>query len=468
MSKALIDNASLTAIQRIFGQITVFNPDTRTSDLLALENLINAILFYDEIICIDNYKDKYREERKKLFPFIKFIDPDKYGLNSLDLIAKNEARKNRPIIRGGEFVNDDFYQFIESLKMNIVCTWDLSSSVYYLTMKMLGQPNTSEYEKYSNLSTAIFNELSEVKTQKNGYFNKDVVLYSSTGERITKNDMEKANKKRSRGLGGISKQLEMFIASLNWITYKTIYYTLAAKNLWADTFLHPIRQNYQLNWITKSNIYGGDFTSKIVQLINNNINKDLVQVFDNGRNISERMNLPIFSVWIMDKIDDVRVIIEFAFELRNDPAIRDFRNQIKELRNFYDDNNLSGANKKIHSINRMLEKASFNILNKYNISHNQGSSILPVIKIINSITNFTPIPNIPEIDLRLKLPEIKLRNTFGIMYRNIVEDIIVLERAGRYYDKLTSKYNFDMSRYVEPKTEDPQFRNHESDWKIPM
>lgn len=45
MSYALIDNASLTAVERTLGDILVKNPDTINGDLVAFENLIQAILF---------------------------------------------------------------------------------------------------------------------------------------------------------------------------------------------------------------------------------------------------------------------------------------------------------------------------------------------------------------------------------------------------------------------------------------
>ena len=51
MSYALIDNASLTAVQRVLGQITIKNPDTVSGDLTAMENLIQAILLYDDLVC---------------------------------------------------------------------------------------------------------------------------------------------------------------------------------------------------------------------------------------------------------------------------------------------------------------------------------------------------------------------------------------------------------------------------------
>ena len=40
MSYALIDNASLTAVERFLGDITVKNPDTINGDLVAVENCI--------------------------------------------------------------------------------------------------------------------------------------------------------------------------------------------------------------------------------------------------------------------------------------------------------------------------------------------------------------------------------------------------------------------------------------------
>lgn len=140
MSYALIDNASLTAVERTLGDILVKNPDTINGDLVAFENLIQAILFYDTLICVDNYKKEYRDKRIAKFDFIKFVSESDFQLSELDQLAQVESRQITSEIRGGEFVDDDFRQLVEMLKLNMICTWDLRSSVYYLTMKMLGQP----------------------------------------------------------------------------------------------------------------------------------------------------------------------------------------------------------------------------------------------------------------------------------------------------------------------------------------
>jgi len=137
MSYALIDNASLTAFQRTVGDVVVRNPDTINGDLVAVENLIQAMLFYDELICIDNYKEEHQAERIKKFEFIRFLPNDKFNLPEIEKKSKESASNIRPEIRGGEFADEDFKELVGMLKLNMVCTWDMRTSVYYLTMKML-------------------------------------------------------------------------------------------------------------------------------------------------------------------------------------------------------------------------------------------------------------------------------------------------------------------------------------------
>ncbi len=51
------------------GQIKTKSKDSVDTDIVALENLVQAILFYDRIIAIDDYIPKYKDERTSAFPF---------------------------------------------------------------------------------------------------------------------------------------------------------------------------------------------------------------------------------------------------------------------------------------------------------------------------------------------------------------------------------------------------------------
>lgn len=357
MSYALIDNASLTAVQRVMGEVVVRTPDTVNGDLAALESFVQAILFYDDLVCLDNYKGEYRKTREERFSFVRFLDPEAFNLGDVETRSEKEAAAIRPEIRGGEFVNDDFRELLRILKMNMVCTWDLRSSVYYLTMKMLGQPNTEEYSKYSDLSAAIFNELSDVADTR-GRWSTDVDLYSSTGERHTDDDMAKAAAEAERGLGGKTRALSMFIASLNWLSYKTIYYSLLARVLQADTFLHPIRHAYQLHWMEKTGAYGHDFTEKLVKALQEDVKNTVSAIIDKGRSTAVSFDIPLFSAYLAQQSGDVRGVVDAAVELKRNSDFQEVRGMLREIRNSFDEHGLKEANSAIRKWEGELEKAS--------------------------------------------------------------------------------------------------------------
>lgn len=244
------------------------------------------------MICIDNYKEEHRDSRIKNFDFIRFLSPNSYGLDQIEALSQKQARSIKPEIRGGEFADDDFRELVDLLKLNMVCTWDMRSSVYYLTMKMLGQPNTPEYEKYSELSSAIFNELSDAGSTR-GYWSTNATLISSKGHVHTSEEFQK----QVDGLGGVTRPLEMFTASLNWLAFKSIYYSIAAKHLRADSFIHPIRHAYQLHWMKKTGAFGHDFSAKVLSSLSQKISTSISEVVDHGRAATVSMDIPIFSAW---------------------------------------------------------------------------------------------------------------------------------------------------------------------------
>lgn len=59
----MIDNSTLTAVQRLTGKIPVYNRYSLDGDILAFEMLIQTILFFDDIYYVDDYKEKFRAER---------------------------------------------------------------------------------------------------------------------------------------------------------------------------------------------------------------------------------------------------------------------------------------------------------------------------------------------------------------------------------------------------------------------
>lgn len=467
---ALIDNATLTAVQRVSGQVLVKNTDTVNGDLVALENLVQAILFYDQLVCIDNYKEEHREARKSLFDFIRFIPPNELGLDLIEAQAATEARAIRPVISGGEFADQDFKAFLEQLRMNVVCTWDKRSSVYYLTMKMLGQPNTPEWEKYGEISSAIFNELADTKETR-GRWSADVKLISSQGVEISKHEMEAAEGSSNSGLGGLTRPLELFIASLNWLAYKSIYYSLASKYLKADSFLHPIRHAFQIHWMRKSGAFGHDFTSRLVRDLSTRVSTSVADVIDAGRSVSLGIDLPIFSAWIASQTGDPSKVISTALEITKQDEFRVVREILREIRSSYDSEGIAAGNMLAQRWAKDLEAASARVKAKYGIGSGQGLQGSHFVQVINSILATKGLPSFPEIDFKVPLPEwlqSKRTSSFSAIYKDVTRELTSIERLGGIRDLLASRFNIDPDGYSSKKHEDPKYRYRSSHWKIPM
>lgn len=452
------------------GDIVVKTPDTVNGDLVALENIVQAILFYDNLVCIDNYKDEHKSSRIKEFGFIRFLSPTELELDQFETSAKAEASSIRPEIRGGEFADPDFKELLELLKINMICTWDLRSSVYYLIMKMLGQPNTPEYEKYSKLSAAIFNELSDA-SDTIGHWSTEVQLIGSDGTLYTKEEMAAEAEAGKRGLGGTTRALDMFIASLNWLAYKSIYYSLAANYLKADTFLHPIRHAYQIHWFKKTGAFGHDFTSKLIGALSKQLSTDITDIIDNGRTSATSLEIPIFSAWLANKLGDVRGVLQGALELKKEQSIQDVRGYLKEIRVAFDEQGITDANKSIQKWDKLLKRAGKDLRSKYGLKTDQGIQGSFLIKVFNSIAALKGVPQFPEFDFKIPLPNFISGNkstNFSALFKDIAGELVSTERLGGVRDLLASKFAIDKNRYASPKTEAPEFQRYRSDWKIPM
>ncbi|WP_433922956.1 hypothetical protein [Paenibacillus taichungensis] len=125
-------------------------------------------------------------------------------------------------------------------------SWELNSSVYYLTVRVLEDIGGLDVPKYSKLSQMIYSELQEKRVVETESSERQVTILDSKGKPIT-HDYSVLDKGGKAQETNISDQLLKFISGINWMSFRTAYYTLAAKDLNVDLILHPIRQGFQLN-----------------------------------------------------------------------------------------------------------------------------------------------------------------------------------------------------------------------------
>src|ERR1700677_3749964 len=155
---ALIDNATLTAAQRLLGGIKVKNPYNIDGDIAAFETLVQALLFFDEICCIDDYKEEFRRQRQQQFSFIRFLSKEEINYTSLMESARNETEDFTLRVAGHEIDNSEVRTFFDMLKVHLVFNWQMNTSVFYLTVNLLADDSGVSVEKSVALHAMIISQ----------------------------------------------------------------------------------------------------------------------------------------------------------------------------------------------------------------------------------------------------------------------------------------------------------------------
>jgi hypothetical protein len=460
----------LTGVQRLLGQIPIKNTIVTDMDVLCLESLIEAILFYDEVVVIDDYKASFRDIREKTFPFITPLGPDVVAIDELLAASKKLTEDIVPRVEAGQFTDKDFKPFFDLLRMNVTFTWDKASSVYFLTQRMLAGVGGVDIQKYSRLSSAIYGELIDKgRTTENNIDEKKVVLLDSRG-RVIDSAYDLVDKDDRIYPPQLSRQASAFFAALNWLAFRTIFYTLAARSLGMDLFLHPIRHSFQANFIPK--IFKGetDMFKPVLDAMNSSANASINKILVNTQPFVTKYNIPLFVTWVATKTGDPTQFIEEAFQLRSEGPFTKARKRLEELESTIAEGKFtSAANKLVEEVNAAMEA----IVSRYGANTNQGISLSSVITLWNVGALLSGLPKIPNINLRVPQLEfikhlVPVRG-FKALYRSLVSDLVEISHLGKYHEIITSKIILkEGATDLLAKEEHVQFKGVESHWKIPM
>ncbi len=472
MRYALIDNSTLTGVQRLLGEIPISSNASVDNDIIAFENYIQSILFYDELICIDDYKTRYRKKRTEFFPKVRFIPTELFDYDSF-VSKANEITKDITLeINGGKIANSDFKDYFDRLHMTFRFTWDISSSKYFLTQKMLVDESFLPTEDFNAIHSQIFKENNEQHEVKSSLVKKSPILYDSRGNKI-KIDTKTGEITDYSSGDGLSRQLDSMISSLNWMSQRTAFYVLCADYLCADLFLQPIRQEFLQNIIKrvypnyKLGVFG-DFRNSI----NNQSEETIKKILKESENYSVSVDIPLFSAYFANKTKNSKLIIEAAYNEREKKPFVEARNQLRELNLILDNGNRSKFLREINLLSNSLNKTFSKIESKYGLGDKQGLG-LSQIKFL-----FSYIPLLSEIKIpngfELKIKELEFlkhlapKKGLNAVYRNIVEDMFIFDSLGKYKDILIG--NIKNNNYGSPELKfgDDRYLDKDSWWNKKM
>lgn len=463
MRYAIIDNSTLTAVERLLGRITVNNLHAIEGDVAAFENLVQTILFYDKIFYIDDYKEQFRSMRRKTFHYMIPIAPADIAYEALQKKSSELTEGLTFRAKAGSIETGEFAKFLDLLKMSTTFTWDLNSSAWFLTLKALQGPKTIPIKKYS-----VLHEMIRSETLSNSPLAIDppapsIQLVGSNGQPITPNAPDKP------GQDGVSKQLLGFISSLNWLAHRTTFYATFASNYSADAVLHPIRSAFLVSMADRLGVRNGNF-SPVVDLMAQRANEVVLDVRSNVDPAIRSMELPIFSAWIAKKTKDPLAIIEVAHQLRDSDLFVKARAQMLDLEEALRSADRATYVKRVNQISLELDKTADLLRRQYAVASAAQISTAPLITAFNWITQSAWIP---EVDIKLPLPKrldgITHRRGFQGVLKSVTHDLVAIERLGEVFEILTSQVRrAPEARAQNVKVEEQRFHGRTSHWKQPM
>lgn len=472
MSTVLIDNATLTGVQRVVGQAPSRSRDSFDVDLLAYENFVQARLFYDDVVVVDDYIAVHRESRRAAFPQIAHLELAQLGLHELATEANRIAASIRPTIKGGEFANADFKALFQLLQSHMVCTWDISGSIYHLTLKVLADEGTDEYQKYGALATSIFQELGEAKGSGQ-WVQPAIELVDQYGNPISKGYKVPKAKWGDGETGEPSRAISAFVASLVWVANRAIFYTLAAAHLKADSFLYPIRQAYQQHYIAQRYQYHVDFPQRLVQQVSATLGRDIVEVHNPGTPTLASCDLPVFSAWLAQQCGDPLAALHALEDIRLQAPFVEARSQLNELHEAFHDGSLAQGNRRLEKLSSAVQRVSASMREKYSVKTRQGVPLTRLVTIYNAVAGLASLPPIPKVDLKVPVPQFlrDMRREIGFcaVYRNTMNDLAAVAALGELHDIMARRLQLDPKAVAySPKAESPRYRKAHSPFKSPM
>jgi hypothetical protein len=304
---------------------------------------------------------------------------------------------------------------------------------------MLGDAGGYEFKKYGEICHLIFSELTELR--KSGHRRDTSCTYIDRyGTQINPTNYKIPNAKHGNGeTNGISSGLYGFIAAMNWISFKSIYYTSFAEYLKADSLIHPIRQNFQMYYLGKTKQFGHNYIEGILHHFDKRVSEEI-----NAVNAQQNSNIIVHA-----------------------------REQLGVIQNFFDQGNNLLANKEKEKISQSLNSAFNEIRRTYYVPVNTGDNTSKLITNINTAGSVFGLPNISQIIDQSKVPNIVSRlmnrKSFSVIYRNLSKELLQVQSLGKYYDLLTQKVCVnDQLRTYNPKAESPVYQDSHSSWKSPM
>lgn len=323
MLSTLVDNSTLTAIQRLIGDVPVALSFAVEGDVSAYDQYLQSLLIYDELAAIDDYKEEFKIERKDSFKEIRFINPQSVSYTQATELASAMVDDINYEFKRGELNPGPMADFLRTIDLTVLPAWYMQSSEWFLSLRILADESDVSAQKYGALMNAIQSQTSQINRSTANIESK-LIIQTRDGDYLDQD---------SKGNHSVTSEIKKFSAGLSWIAQRTAFYLYLAEKLECAFTIHPIRHAFAGQYIL----------NRLRPSVDANIRKGALDFFVSGaesvRSASDLIiqsaglgvRLPFFAAWAVGYAGNPKNGYDHVLQIRHDKEALALRSRFREI-----------------------------------------------------------------------------------------------------------------------------------------
>ena len=415
----IIDNATISSVQRALGMISIPNKEILDVEHVALERFVQAVLLSDRVLIPDTYIEEYRRNRKTILSNPVFDHRSITNELDQEFTRHSESISTmwRHVFQSGK-QSEMLPQYIQQAGAFAELIWEHSGSAFFLVFRALG------IDKRSPLIEAIL-------TNKADYnHGKGFMVIDSLRNAVT--------------WSNLSSHVQKMLSVLAWLGLRYSWYQQFAEYTQSVYQPHPLRDFFACDFLSRSqNVFdGGRFTNPLldgIEIFGSKLSDKLNSLYNHKANLT--IEIPFFTLMILKNSTTKEDFLSTLFQLRDEHSFRQLRNRISEA----SDEMGKGVYTKITDLQQEVQDVAHNLTRRSGIERcNLFTGPKLSIATINTSAQ--------SATLKSKLPtwlyqQWFLNKRYRCFIHDTMQELLIPSKLGDFKDRLNSYADVKESDY---------------------
>jgi len=310
MTTVLIDNATVSSVQRALGKAKSRDAGILDIEHAALERFVEAMLFADEVVVPDNYKEQFTPARKTLLSAfnVKFLPIDEPIDLSLTQVAQKLTGMWTEAFAEGRDRNL-FNQYFDQVKAFSSFIWEHSSSQFFLVFRAHG------VGKDSPLIEAL------LASPKDDEIGKALRIVAKDGEQVA---WEK-----------LSPHVQRMLGVMGWLGHQYIWHQVLAARHDFTYSPHPLREFFANDFLNRLGEATGS-AAVFQNVFQSGIARFQGKVDENRQRLgalqsTSVVHLPVLLPILLSECDKAEEFIPVLAEMQKNPKVVEIRQTLSAM-----------------------------------------------------------------------------------------------------------------------------------------